>query len=276
MSSERTNPSSPTVTDGRYLYCIVDASDANVSQLSVTGVDDATVSLTTYDDIAVVSHATDQLYDTDDIAQLRRWLVAHQAVIDEVGATFGTPLPFQFDVILQGGDEAVVQWVEANEQRIRTALNEFRGSWEYRVHLKWDRSDVESVVREADDRLQEISQQRAETGEGTQFLLDTQYEERLTEVLETKKASLRDRLTDAIDETARRVTSHTAVPSLEGLDGLDDDTEWVARIAVLADKSDETELGTHLDDIAVHPGVAIEFTGPWPPYSFTPDLVEDS
>lgn len=276
MSSEPTNPSPPTVTDGRYLYCIVDASDANVSQLSVTGLDDATVSLTTYDDIAVVSHATDQLYDTDDIAQLRRWLVAHQAVIDEVGATFGTPLPFQFDVILQGGDEAVVQWVEANEQRIRTALDEFRGSWEYRVHLKWDRSDVESVVREADDRLQEISQQRAETGEGTQFLLDTQYEERLTEVLETKKASLRDRLTDAIDETARQVTSHTAVPSLKELDELGDDTEWVARIAVLADKSDETELGAHLDDIAVQPGVEIEFTGPWPPYSFTPDFAEDT
>lgn len=276
MSSEPTDPSPPTVTDGRYLYCIVDANDANASQLSVTGLDDATVSLTTYDDIAVVSHATDQLYDTDDIAQLRRWLVAHQAVIDEVGSTFGTPLPFQFDVILQGGDEAVIQWVEANEQRIQTALDEFRGSWEYRVHLKWDRSDVESVVREADDRLQEINQQRAETGEGTQFLLDTQYEERLTEVLETKKASLRDRLTDAIDDTARQVTSHTAVPSLKELDGLDDDTEWVARIAVLADKSDETELGAHLDDIAVHPGVEIEFTGPWPPYSFAPDFAEDT
>jgi len=276
MSSERTDPSPPAVTDGRYLYCIVDASDVEVSRLSVTGLDDAAVSLTTRDEIAVASHATDQLYDTDDIAQLRRWLVAHQAVIDEVGSAFGTPLPFQFDVILQGGDEAVIQWVEANEQRIRTALDEFRGSWEYRVHLKWDRSDVESVAQEEDDRLQEISQQRDETGEGTQFLLDTQYEERLTEVLETKKTAMRERLIDSIDDTARRVTHHTAVPSLEGLDGLDDDTEWVARIAVLADESDETELGAHLDEIAVHPGVAIEFTGPWPPYSFAPDFVEDT
>lgn len=276
MSSERTDPSPPAATNGRYLYCIVDAGDVETTQLSVTGLKNAAVSLTTYDDIAVVSHATDQLYDTDDIAQLRRWLVAHQAVIDKVGSTFGTPLPFQFDVILEGGDEAVVQWIEANEQRIRTALDEFRGSWEYRVHLKWDRSDVESVVQEEDDRLREISQQRDETGEGTQFLLDTQYEERLTEVLEVKKASLQDRLTDTIDDTARRVTSHTAVPSLKELDELDDDSEWVARVAVLADKSDETELGTHLDNIAVHPGVAIEFTGPWPPYSFVPDFAEDS
>ena len=276
MSSDPTDQPSPTVTDGRYLYCIVDASDVEATQLSVTGLNDVAVTLTTHDDIAVVSHATDQLYDTDDITQLRRWLIAHQAVIDEAGSAFGTPLPFQFDVILEGGDEAVVQWIEANEQRIRTALDEFRGSWEYRVHLKWDRSDAESVVQDEDDRLQAISQQRETKGEGARFLLDTQYEERLTAVLENKKASIRDRLTERIDDTARRITSHTAVPSLEGLDGLDDDTEWVARIAVLADASDEAELGAHLDDIAVHPGVEIEFTGPWPPYSFAPDFAEET
>jgi len=276
MNTDRTDTSPPTVTDGRYLYCIVDGGATSAEQLSVAGINDATISLVSYDGITVVSHTTDQLYDTDDIAQLRRWLVTHQHVIDEAGSTFGTPLPFQFDVILEGGDEAVTQWIKAHEQRIREALDEFRGCWEYRVHVKWDQAEVESVVQGEDDQLQEISRQRDEEGEGTQFLLDKQYEERLAEVLETKKASIQERLSEAVGDTARQVTNHTAVPSLEELDGKDDDTEWVARIAVLADESDEAGLGAHLDNFAVHPGVEIEFSGPWPPYSFAPEFVEDT
>lgn len=275
MSSEQTG-SSPTVTDGRYLYCIVDASDVSAHQLSGTGLNDAAVSVVTHDGLGVVSHATDELYDTDDIAQLRHWLVTHQAVIDEAGEAYGTPLPFQFDVILEGGDEAVVRWIETNEERIREALDELRGAWEYRVHVKWDRTEVESLVQREDDQLERITQRREAATEGTQFLVEKQYEERLTEVLEARKRSVQAQLSEAIDDAVRRITTHTATPGLSGLDGLDDDIEWVARIAVLADKSDETELGGHLDDIAVHPGVEIEFTGPWPPYSFAPDFVEDA
>lgn len=50
------------------------------------------------------------------------------------------------------------------------------------------------------------------------------------------------------------------------------DGEQIARIAVLADQTDEGALGSRLDELVERDGVRVQFTGPWPPYTFTPDL----
>ena len=64
----------------------------------------------------------------------------------------------------------------------------------------------------------------------------------------------------------------------ESRHALSDDTQASAaheqslRVAVLADDDAETTLGERLDTIVEQDGVAVRFTGPWPPYTFAPDI----
>ncbi len=50
------------------------------------------------------------------------------------------------------------------------------------------------------------------------------------------------------------------------------ETEEVVQVSFLAHEDREEEIGRVLDDVAAEPGVEIRFTGPWPPYSFAPEL----
>lgn len=275
MSDSATSDRSEELSDGRYMYCLVDTVESDGPELAVNGIDDSSLSLITHGGITAVTHQCERLYDSEDADQVRQWLVAHQRVIDAAGSTFGTPLPFQFDVILRGGEEGVRQWIADNEERIREALDQLGGLWEYRAHVTWDRSAVESIVSKEDDRLAEIEAQRDESGKGTQFLLDKQYDQRLTDVLHTRKSELRDRLQANLDDIARNVKRHGATPSVQAIGGLDDENkEWVARVALLASDADEASIGAELDTVASEPGVTVEFTGPWPPYSFAPEFTE--
>lgn len=274
--SDADTPGQPTdLSDGRYVYCLVDTTGHAAPELAVDGVEDNPVSLVRHENIAAVTHRCERLYDSEDADRIRRWLVAHQRVIDAAGAAFGTPLPFQFDVILRGGEDGVGRWIADNEARIRETLDEFSGLWEYRVHVTWDRSTVESAVSETDDRLAEIEAERDESGEGTQFLLDKQYERRVADVLTTRKNELRDRLRATLSDVAADTKRHTAKPSVQSIGETTDETEeWVARLALLASDADESSIGAELDAVASEPGVTVEFTGPWPPYSFAPEFTE--
>lgn len=47
-------------------------------------------------------------------------------------------------------------------------------------------------------------------------------------------------------------------------------------LTILAREDREETVGDALDEYADRPGVEIRFTGPWPPYSFAPDLAGES
>jgi len=288
---------------GRYLYCLVETADTTEPTLAVEGIGGATVSLVTHAGITAVVHPREQLYDTDEAAQIRSWLVSHQRVIDAAGSAFGTPLPFQFDVILEADDDGLIEWIRDHEAEIREAFDALGGAWEYRAHVTWDRPTIESAITSEDDRLEAIERQRDASGDGTEFLLEKQYTNRLRELLAERRAALEEGLVDGVSQVAREVVRHESTPQVEaiggggggGMDGngdgngggdddgsgdrdqgQDQDTAWVARLAVLAPQSKEDAIGAELEEVASKPGVNVEFTGPWPPYSFAPSFTEES
>lgn len=272
--AESVSDPTTTVSDGRYLYCLVDVTDVDRPTLDTEGIGGAPVSVLAVDGIGAVVHPTEALYDSEDSDQVRRWLVSHQRVIDDAAAAFGTPVPFQFDVVIENGDEGVTDWLADNAQTITEALDRYSGLWEYRIHVTWDRATAAEAASEDDEKLAAIEQRRAESGDGERFLLDKQYDQRLETVLREQKARLRDQLTAAVDGAVDDLIEHSPAPSVEGLSSRETDDQWVARIAVLMSKSSETPVGETLDEFAAEPGVEIRFTGPWPPYSFTTEFFE--
>jgi|APHM01.1.fsa_nt_gi Gas vesicle synthesis protein GvpL/GvpF. len=272
--AESVSDSPTTVSDGRYLYCLVDVAETNHPTLDTTGIGEAPVSVLTTDGIGAVVHPTETLYDSADSDQVRRWLVSHQRVIDDAAAAFGTPVPFQFDVVIENGDKGVTDWLVDNAPTITEALDRYSGLREYRIHVTWDRTTAANKASEDDEKLAAIEQRRAESSDGEQFLLDKQYDQRLETVLREQKTQFRDQLTATVEEAVDELIEHSPAPSVEDLSSRETADEWVARIAVLMSESSETTVGETLDEFATEPGVEIRFTGPWPPYSFSTEFFE--
>ncbi|WP_202911806.1 gas vesicle protein GvpL [Natrialba swarupiae] len=273
----------PEIDEGRYLYCLVRANEGpSVGEsLESTGVDDEPVSVVVENGIGAVLHSCDGLYDSSDIAQIRRWLVRHQLVVDRAGEAFGTPIPFQFDTIIRGDDEAVRTWLDEESETLERALSELAGHWEYRVEVVETDPIDDNELLDRDDRLQELRDRIDDAGEGTAHLLETQFDRRLSELRAARRESLSDDVRERLTAEAREVhaleRSPTASLSTELGDEADSDTdqnggETLCRLTLLAHEDNEGAIGAILEEVASTDGLEVRFTGPWPPYTFAPEL----
>ncbi|SEP85580.1 gas vesicle protein GvpL [Natrinema salaciae] len=271
----------PAIDEGRYLYCIVPADED--AAFETTGVDGEPVSVVVEDGIGAVVHACDGIYDSGDLAQIRRWLVRHQTVVDEAGQAFGTPIPFQFDTILRGDDDRVRQWLREEEAILERALSGLAGHWEYRVEVVEVDPIGDDALIEHDDRLRELDEQIDDAEEGTAFLLEKQFDQRLTELRSARRESLTADLEERLAAEAREVHALERSPSAALSDDVagsgsgagESDGETLSRLTLLAHEDDEEAIGSILDDVAANEGLEVRFTGPWPPYTFAPELGGD-
>jgi len=279
----------PTFEEGRYLYCAVAldedttaGTDDVIDAFEETGIDDEPVRLLTIEgqDFGLVLHECESLYDTDRMDLLRKWLLEHQRVIDVAGEHFGTPLPFQFDTIITGEDDRVREWAREAAGTFSRYLASLAGYWEYRIELLADESDLDSELEAEDPRLEELAAEIEDASSGTAFLLEKQYDQRLSELKRTRRrergATLEDRLADLAREVHHLGQQRAALlddeddPASLDPDGSEERSQ--ARLAVLAQEDREEAIGDALDTIAAEPGVTIRFTGPWPPYTFAPEI----
>ncbi|RKD94857.1 gas vesicle protein GvpL [Halopiger aswanensis] len=285
----------PAIDEGRYLYCIVQVETGNTEDadsegdpsaaLDTTGVDGEPVSVIVEDGIGAVVHACDGIYDSADLAQVRRWLVRHQTVVDEAGQAFGTPIPFQFDTILRGDDERVREWLHEERETLERALSGLADHWEYRVEVVERDPIDDATLIERDERLRELDAKIGDSGEGTAFLLEKKLTQRLKEVRAARRESLTADLEDRLADAAREVHSLERSPTASLDDAVTDesgeggaggngvnDGETLCRLTLLAHEDAESEIGSILDDVAAEDGLEVRFTGPWPPYTFAPEL----
>jgi len=262
-----------TISDGRYLYCVVDTTSSEPGALSTTGVDDNPVYVVESNGVGAVVHNCETVYETENVEQLKRWLLTHQQVVDAAGNAFGTPLPMRFDTVLEGGDASLDQWLENQYTSIHDELSSFAGMWEYRINLLWDSAPFEECITDQDDQLQELRHRKRQSGAGKKFLLEKQYDQRLQELKRRRQTELAEQLEEAITPVVNTLAEQDTNTPLHN-EHSSVEKEQVVRFAVLADEDDETALGDQLDTVAEHEGVEIRFTGPWPPYTFAPDIGE--
>lgn len=262
--------------EGRYLFCVVDLPPAVDRAFDTSGIDGADPYVIAADGIGVVVQDCESPFDSADMGTIKRWLVKHQAVIDEAGERFGTPLPFRFDTILKGDDEQVRGWVAEEADVLVGDLAEFSGRWEYRIELIRDRDALERQLAGEDDRLAEIDRQRDAASQGTAYLLAKQYEQRLRELTKHRVAEEAETLVDRLRDLAAVVeeVDGTSVDLHEAEAG--QPTDHRRTLSVLAAEEREDAIGELLEEYAARAGTEIRFTGPWPPYSFAPELGRDS
>lgn len=254
----------------RYLYALVDADRGDPEAFEARGLEGRAVRVLTVEGIGAVVHDCAGLYDSEDPLTVREWLLAHQRVTDAATEAFGAPLPVRFDTVLQGGDETVREWVRSRIATVRECLDRVRGCREYHVGVRWNDEGFEAEVRESDDRLAELADSGESAGEGTAFLREKQYEQRLAELRRARHERLETALFEAIGPAVEAVAGQES-PN-DGPLTPDDVPEEVVTVAVRAETAREDDLGDRLDGYVDEFDVEVRFTGPWPPYSFVPDL----
>jgi hypothetical protein len=259
----------PEFDEGRYVYCAVTADPG--ATISVDGIEGRPVSLVVHDGIGVAVQPVGSVYDSADPTRVRRWLVSHQEVVDEVGREFGTPLPFRFDTILAGTDATVREWLDERHGEVADALDRLAGLWEYRIEVRWDEAAVGDRVREDDAELRELNDRIETASEGTSYLLEKQYRRRERELLERRRRDIEATVSDGIAAYADEVRRADADSRRFGGER-DDGLETAVRLSVLADGAEEERIGEALESIAARPDHEVRYTGPWPPYSFAPQI----
>lgn len=259
--------------EGRYLYCAIRAEDA--SPLSVEGIEGGSVSIITRDGIGAVVQPVGSLFDSDDLMQVQRWLLSHQRVVDAASDAFGTPVPFRFDTIIKGDDDRVRAWIDEHATALADALDTLSGRWEYRVELRWNETAAREGIAADDEELSELESRIDEASEGTGYLLEKQYEQRIDDRLQDRRADLTETLYDRVADHADAIETldrQTTLLDAEGEDGDDEALEPVVRLSVLAREDDEGAIGDVLEAFAGQPAFEVRYTGPWPPYSHAPTI----
>lgn len=270
--SQDTSASTPEFSQGRYLYCVVrtespeDETEGGVVQsddesgqptdvrFEDEGVEDEPVYAIGVDGLAAIVHECDSLYDADDLARVREWLLDHQSVVEAAGEAFGTPLPFRFDTIVQGDDDAVRSWLRDDREEVEHHLSELAGHWEYRVTI--ERADDPEFD---DEELAELEDEAAEASEGRSFLVEKQRDRRESELRRARDEEIATDARRRLEDYAREVESS-------------EESDSVASLSLLVHEDDEDGVGEALDAVAEREGIEVTFTGPWPPYTFAPEL----
>lgn len=265
---------SETDQAGRYLYCVVRSPQEEEYSTQGLGEEPAYIVTAANGDDApedVDDSDTPRLgaivqprlvpYDTDDEELATRWLLDHQRVVDDANETFGTPLPFRFDTILEGGDDAVRAWLRAESDTLTDHLDALAGQSEYRIEVTYEERPPEELA-DLDEELADLKRRQEAASEGKAFLLEKEYEQRLAAVrherIERSREALREDLAALTTEV--RTLDSSAVG----------DRQADIRLAVLAPEEAEDTIGEILDKVAAESGTEVRFTGPWPPYTFTP------
>lgn len=255
--------------EGRYLYCVVSANEG--ATFSADGIEGGSVSLLVEDGIGAVVQPVDSLFDSEDVTRVRKWLLSHQRVVDAAGEAFGTPLPFRFDTVFTGGDEVVSEWLRDTHHELQEALDWLAGRWEYRIEIRWDEGVISERLREEDDELRALTERMDDASSGTGYLLESQYEQRLTERLQDRSRELEAELIADIEPYAVEI-EHSGGQSGIISTEQDPELETAVQLSILADSSNEEMIGEILETYAQRPAYEVRYTGAWPPYSHAPEI----
>ena len=246
----------------RYLYCVIPA-DGTTPAVRAPALDGGPVQLIRHRDIAVLTHACAPEPYQGSETQVRGWIAAHNAVVEEAWKSAGTVLPMSFDVIVRGdggpsAEANVVGWLEEHHAALGNRLQALRGRVEVGVQILLaaeDSAAQDSAASEASDAGSPPARPR-----GRAYFASHQLRREQRERLEQQaEAALRrhgEVLAALVDDV--QVNKPRPVPG----------KMMVLNLSLLTDQAGVQRVGDYLEPVSQESGAEVRFTGPWPPYSF--------
>ncbi|OPY56178.1 MAG: Gas vesicle synthesis protein GvpL/GvpF [Pelotomaculum sp. PtaU1.Bin035] len=253
---------------GLYIYGV--AMGEEEIDLDAAGIDGCRVyTLSAAGLCAVVHDCSAEPYRPDNDEHAKGWLFEHQDVLDRVKEMLGDVLPMGFNTIMHAAgrrpQEVLRDWLARESSRLKAMLGRLRDKEEYAVKILLTEEILKQAALREDSRLQELQRELNDKPEGVRYLYRERLEKSVKEALEDiveiyfRKAyqAIRPSCADIQVEKTKRVSPEKRI---------------IANLSCLVEKSKVTELGETLAEIERWEGFTVDFTGPWPPYSFVGEL----
>ena len=252
------------VREGRYVYCIVNGAD----ELSMgnIGIEDANVYTVSHKDIAAVVHACQsQPYESKDENKVKEWIFSHNYVIDKATEHFGTVLPFSFDAIVTGNDDAIKDWLNKSYEKLKQELERLENKAEYTIQIFCDQDKLVDKIVGEDHALKELKGKIEKMPKRAAYLLHRKFELKVKDAYSAMRVKLAEGFASKIKEQVEEMKVEKKVSHVpENYK----DKKLIVAFSCLVPKDKVKSLGDVLGEINSQEGYAVRFTGPWAPFSF--------
>ncbi|MEW6456336.1 MAG: GvpL/GvpF family gas vesicle protein [Acidobacteriota bacterium] len=250
---------------GLYLYCIAEGNDKIT--LGNIGIDNSEVYTIPCEDLCAIVHkCPSEPYKSEDNEVVKKWVMAHQKVIDIAWERFGTVLPLGFDTIIKGEEgiepeENMKNWIRDDYKNLKQKFAKVRDRAEYGVQVFWDFMVIVEKIIENNPEIKKLNEEIKSKSKGLAYM----YKQKLENLLKGEVEAEAERYFRDFYERIKRYADETKV---EKIKKSEEGKQMLMNLSCLLPKDKSKVLGDELEKINNTEGFFVRFTGPWPPYSF--------
>ncbi len=241
----------PRDTLGKYVYCVVAASEPQRFGPVGIGARPAEVHTVNYKDIAaVVSDTPLEVHDPT-----RENVLAHERVNEIVMRRF-TVIPMSFGTVFKTRDD-IVELLRGAYEAFRDVLAKMEDKLEFGLKVLWDR-DV--MIREIEKQEEDVRRLRSEIAarKGSTYFARVQY----GRLVDAALGTLSERFVSDIFSRLREVSVAWRANKPIG-------DRMIMNAAFLVSRDQEAVFDARVKELGVrYDKLTFRYTGPWPPYNF--------
>ncbi|MCK4376402.1 MAG: GvpL/GvpF family gas vesicle protein [Candidatus Brocadiae bacterium] len=216
--------------------------------------------------VATVHECAAQPYSSEDKEVVEKWVLSHQAVVEEASRHYGAILPMAFDTMVSGKDSAEAQdrlraWLRDDADLLRRKAERVRNREEYGVQVLLD---VASASRQATDTCPAIIELRKGL-EGKSAGAAYLHKPRLEKLI---REEIQKRAETVFREAFELAGQHSVEVSVDDVKKAEGNMRMVANLSCLVEKGRDEVLKAAFNSYCAGNGLAARVVGPLPPYSF--------
>jgi len=246
-----TTDGAASASRGKYVYCIIEASDALRFGPIGIGADPSEVYTVHYKSLAaVVSDAPLEVLDST-----RENVLAHERVNETVMREH-TVIPMSFGTIFKTRED-IVELLRSAAEAFGDVLNKMQNKLEFGLKVLWDR---DQAIREVEHEDEDISRLKKEISsqKGPTYFARMQYGRLIDSALQARS----ERYVADVLEQLREVSVASRINKPIG-------DKMIMNAAFLISRDHEQAFDSKVKSIASRfDKLTFKYTGPWPPYNF--------
>jgi gas vesicle protein GvpL/GvpF len=236
---------------GKYVYCIIQASEQHRFGPLGIGADPADVHTVHYKDIAaVVSDTPIEVHDPT-----RENVLAHERVNETVMRKH-TVIPMSFGTVFKTRDD-IIELLRSAYDAFHDVLDKMQDKLEFGLKVLWDREVMVKEIERQDEDVRRLKQEIS-ASKGSTYFARMQYGRLVDAALQAHSekyvAEIFEALRDvAVASRANKPIGDKMIMNAAFLVSRDKEAAFDARVK---------EIGARFDKLT------FKYTGPWPPYNF--------
>ncbi len=242
------------MTEGKYLYCIVSASEEK--SFSLLGINNQEVSLVHYKDIAAAVSPTPIInFDRFAKEDFARFVATHQRVNEFLMKDYDI-VPMAFGIISQNQNE-VSRILAKVYLQFKMALQKIAGKAEFAVQIFWDEKKLFQDLANEDPEIKRLKENGQSLIMG--LVAKLKLGKLVFNALENKRKEYIKDIEDSLKDCSLEFRPEKLL-----------DKAMIGNISFLIEKKAEPEFDKKMQELGQKYGdiLRLKYVGPMPPYSF--------